>query len=218
MGKTFRFLFRFIRANLAVLAGIAAVLILGSWLTGVPQGRENIFGKYYMTFPVFVPLFLFLFSYTSGNHYLHLALSFGGRRRDYFLALQGEFLLYTGASVLLQIVLAELPHWFSWAVAEELAVFVKAFSGGNFLTFPLTCMVSVLLGTVVGLVASRSRVAGAILISVAIFGWLAVIAAWTVSGFLAWPAIPTVLTVGLVAALAAGEWYIHRETMRFVVR
>ena len=218
MGKTFRFLFRFVRVNLAVLAGIAAVLIVGSWLTGVPQGAENIFGKYYMTFPLFVPLFLFLFSYTSGNHYLHLALSLGGRRRDYFLALQGEFLLYTGASVLLRAVLAELPRWFSWAVAEDLAVFVKAFSGGNFLTFPLTCLVSVLLGTAAGLVASRSRIAGGILISVAIFGWIAVIAAWMVSGFFAWPAIPTALTAGLVLVLAAGEWYIHRETMRFVVR
>ena len=43
MKRTFRFLWMFSWPNLVTLAGFAVVIVLGSSLTGVPQGADNIF-------------------------------------------------------------------------------------------------------------------------------------------------------------------------------
>ena len=58
MVKSFRFLIRFAWVNLASLLGFAAIVIVGCYVTGVPEGREmgNLFETYYCMFPTMILL------------------------------------------------------------------------------------------------------------------------------------------------------------------
>ena len=49
MFKSFRFLFQFAWVNLGAVLAFAAVVTVGSFATGVPNGAENLFETYFST-------------------------------------------------------------------------------------------------------------------------------------------------------------------------
>ena len=61
MLKSFRFLLQFAWVNLGAVLGFAAVVTAGSFLTGVPNGAQNIFETYFSTLPLVVLIILFIF-------------------------------------------------------------------------------------------------------------------------------------------------------------
>lgn len=112
MVKSFQYLFQFARVNLAATLIFAFVVVVGAFLTGVPQGAENIFRTYFGCFPLMILLMLFLFAYALCTSNLNLALSFGARRRALGVTL--------GMSGLLSL--------FSMGVAALLAVLERCFA------------------------------------------------------------------------------------------
>ena len=88
MRKEFRFLLQSARINLALVAGYAAVLTLGAILFPAPEGERNLFYNYFISAPITVSFILFIMSFSMGANNLNISLTLGGRRRDYFWALQ----------------------------------------------------------------------------------------------------------------------------------
>ena len=98
MRKEFRFLLQSARINLALVAGYAAVLTLGAILFPAPEGERNLFYNYFISAPITVSFILFIMSFSMGANNLNISLTLGGRRRDYFWALQPVLALYVGTS------------------------------------------------------------------------------------------------------------------------
>ena len=119
MVKSFKYLLQFAWINLGAILGFAAIVIAGAYLTGVPQGANNLFRTYFGTFPLLTLIMLFLFSYALCTSNLNLALSFGARRRDFFFAIQGVLLLYAGVCWALQAVMSAIPDLFAWTSVDR---------------------------------------------------------------------------------------------------
>ena len=100
MRKEFRFLLQSARINLALVAGYAAVLTLGAILFPAPEGERNLFYNYFISAPITVSFILFIMSFSMGANNLNISLTLGGRRRDYFWALQPVLALYVGTRLL----------------------------------------------------------------------------------------------------------------------
>lgn len=114
MLKSFRFLFQFAWINLACLLGFAVLVVVGCYATGVPGGASNLFATYYGAFPLVTLFVLFLFAFSLCTSNLNLGLSFGARRRDFFWAVQGVLVVYTGFCWAAQVLLAALPQLGGW--------------------------------------------------------------------------------------------------------
>lgn len=79
-------------------AGFAVLVVVGCYATGCPVGQSNLFATYYGAFPLVTLFVLFLFAFSLCTSNLNLGLSFGARRRDFFWAVQGVLVVYTGSA------------------------------------------------------------------------------------------------------------------------
>ena len=171
MLKSFRFLFQFAWINLACLLGFAVLVVVGCYATGVPGGASNLFATYYGAFPLVTLFVLFLFAFSLCTSNLNLGLSFGARRRDFFWAVQGVLVVYTGFCWAAQVLLAALPQLGGW-IEEGRWTLIRAFYGGTLWVFPLVCLTILVLGCLGGLVSAKSKVWGAVILSVSVIALL----------------------------------------------
>ena len=171
MLKSFRFLFQFAWINLACLLGFAVLVVVGCYATGVPGGASNLFATYYGAFPLVTLFVLFIFAFSLCTSNLNLGLSFGARRRDFFWAVQGVLVVYTGFCWAAQVLLAALPQLGGW-IEEGRWTLIRAFYGGTLWVFPLVCLTILVLGCLGGLVSAKSKVWGAVILSVSVIALL----------------------------------------------
>lgn len=221
MVKSFKYLFQFAWVNLAATLAFAAVVIVGSCLTGVPQGANNIFRTYFGCFPLIILLMMFLFAYALCTSNLNLALSFGARRRDYFLAIQLVMLLYTGVGWAIQIVMSAIPDLFVWTSVDRWS-FLMSLGGLTNWRYPLACLTIMVLGCLCGLLYVRSRVWGGVVMVLTMLG--GVVATMVLLIFSdSQPGSPgaltaAILTYGAVAVIVVSELLIWRTVNRCIVR
>ena len=114
MVKSTRFLSQFIWANLAAIVCFAMIVVVGCYVTGVPQGANNLFRSYYSAFPLMELFILYFYGFALCTNNLNLALAFGAKRRDFFWGIQGVMLLYTAACWLIQVLISILPRLGGW--------------------------------------------------------------------------------------------------------
>ena len=231
MGKSFRFLLNFAWVNLGALFGFAAIVIVGCYITGVPNDLEtsNLFETYYCMFPTMILMCLFLYAFALCTNNLNLGLSMGARRVDFFWALQGIMLFYAAVCWGLQLFMTAFPAMANWEVRERWAL-LDMFDGRVWV-FPLVCMVLMVLGCLSGLVLVKSKIAGAILVTISIFVMIFVSAFMILSadtgvmnylvetewGWL-WTTLPRIMIAVLSAGAVGGEFLIWKVVQRYVVR
>lgn len=231
MVRSFRFLLQFTWVNLGAIFGFAAVVIAGCYATGVPDNLTpgNLFQNYYAMFPTMILLMLFLYAFSLCTNNLNMGLSMGGRRRDFFWALQGNLVFYAVICWMLQLFMSAFPAIANWEVQEKWAL-LDLF-GGRTWAFPLACIVLMILGCLSGMVVVKNKILGSILITVSIFLMVAVIVFMVLStetelmvylletewAWL-WTILPKVTAAVLAAAAAGGELLIWRVIQRYTVR
>ena len=220
MIKSFRFLLQFAWINLATILGFAAIVTLGSYATGVPQGTENIFRTYYGSFPMMCLIILFIYAFALCTSNLNLALSFGARRRDFFWAIQAILLVYTGVCWALQMVMSAIPTLFGWISLERWNTMLSL-GGQPLWLYPLFCLFILGLGCLCGLVFTRSKVWGTVLLIAAMLLAIAGTVVLMLSadfGSGRWGQLPLFLAIGLIAVFAVCDGLIGRTVRRFMVR
>ena len=221
MYQCVRFLFHSVWTSLGAVLAFAAVVIAGAFATGVPSGAQNLFETYFAGLPLTVLLILFILSFNLCSSNLQLALSLGARRRDYFAALQGALLAYTGACWLLQIAVSLIPTAFAWANPQRWTI-LTALRGPHLWSYPLLCLAVLALGCACGMLFARSRVLGAIILTVSIcLGILGTGFLYITSG--TWGeanlgVLPVVLTAGAVGVVGASEGFMWRAISRCTVK
>ncbi len=221
MLKSFRFLLQFAWVNLGGVLGFAAVVTAGAFLTGVPDGAQNIFETYFSTLPLVVLIILYVFAFALCTSSMNLALSLGARRRDFFLAVQGILLLYTMVCWLLQIAVSAIPVLFHWSRPERWSI-LTALRGPNLFSYPLLCLAVLLAGCVCGLIFTRSKAAGVIIVfAAAVLGIFGVTFLFVTSG--TWGeahlgVLPVVLIAGAVAVAGVSEGFLWRTISRYAVK
>lgn len=161
MAKSFRFLLHFALVNLAAAFVCAAILIVGCYASGVTYdaSRYTIFEIYYSMSPFIILLFLFMYAFTLCTNNLSLGMSFGARRKDFFWAIQGILLLYTVVCWALQRFLTGLPAAAGWVDRDRWSLLTLY--SGKVWTFPLLCIVLLVLGCLAGLLMARHRILAA---------------------------------------------------------
>ena len=220
MVKSFKFLFQFAWVNLAAVLGFAAAVTLGAYTTGVPNGAENIFRTYFGSFPFTALIMVFIFAFALCTSNLNTALSFGGRRQDYFWALQAIILVYTGVCWALQIVMSAIPVVFHWEEVDYWTVLMSLGTSSSWL-YPLVLLSIMSLGCMCGLAFARSKVLGVILFSVAMVAFMAALVLLLLgSGHTIglWGCLPMILVLVTLAVFAVNEIFIWRTIHRYVVR
>ena len=216
-----RFLFHSVWTSLGAVLAFAAVVTAGAFATGVPDGAQNLFTTYFAGLPLTALLILFILAFNLCTGNLNLALSLGARRRDYFIALQGALLAYTGACWLLQIAVSLIPTAFAWANPQRWTI-LTALRGPHLWSYPLLCLAALALGCACGMLFARSRVLGAIILTVSIcLGILGTGFLYITSG--TWGeanlgVLPMLLTVGAVGVVGASEGFMWRAISRCTVK
>ena len=223
MVKSFRFLLQFAWSNLGALLVFALIVSVGSLLTGVPGGADNLFSTYFSVFPLMVLMILYIYAFALCTSNLNLALSFGATRRGFFWAVQGILLLYVLVSWLLQGVLALLPTLLSWDYPERFPILRMC--GFDSWCFPLLALVILCLGCLAGIIFIKSKAAGVLVIAlsgvVGIAGMVALfITSSAVRDFGAglFGSLPLWLTAGGVAVVGVSEGFLWRTTRNFIVK
>lgn len=220
MLKSFKFLFQFAWVNLGAILGFAVIVIAGAYVTGVPQGANNIFRTYFGTFPLMCLLILFILSFSLCTSNLNLALSFGAKRRDFFWAIQGNLLLYTGACWVLQAVMSAIPHRFGWTSVDRWS-FLMSLGGLTNWQYPLACLTILCLGCLCGLLYARSKVWGIVVMVITCLGGIAATMLLLIaSDFLygMWGSLPAILVLSAAVIIAVCEGLIWRTVSRYTVR
>ncbi|MCI8869843.1 MAG: hypothetical protein HFF39_04755 [Lawsonibacter sp.] len=161
MRKSFRFLWQFEWTYWATIVIFAAVVTALTQYSGAGYHENSLsfFQTYYATYALLELLFLFIFSFTMSTVYLHMALSFGARRADYFAALQLYMLSMAAVAWAVQQGMARLPSLLGWPLAVGWEMMLTL---GNlpFWVFPLLCMAIQAVGMVCGLLVNRHKVLG----------------------------------------------------------
>ena len=228
MVKSTRFLWQFVWVNLSAIFAFAAIVVGGCYITGVPQGAQNLFKSYFQAFPLMILFILYMYGFALCTNSLNLALSFGARRRDVFWGIQGTLLLYTAVCWLLQLFMSSLPALGNWTQLGR--PWVMGGNGGLAL-FPLLCLTALVLGSLSGMAMARSRALGVILIVAAVLALLAgsvvlfILADLELWSFLLgsewsfmWGRLPYLLLGLALLALAVGEAVIWRTVKGYAVR
>ena len=231
MVKSFRFLLSYSWVNLGAIFGFAAIVIVGCYVTGVPDDPNagNLFETYYAMFPTMILLCLFLYAFAMCTNNLNLGLSMGARRRDFFWAVQGNMAFYAVACWGLQLFMSAFPALANWEIRDKWAL-LDLFDGRVWV-FPLVCMVLMVLGCLSGLVMVKNKVLGAILVTLSVFVMIGVTVFMILSadtgimdylvetewGWL-WTTLPKSLITALAAGAVGGELLIWRVIQRYVVR
>lgn len=219
MVKSFKFLFQFAWVNLASVLGFAMIVVAGAYATGVPNGAENLFRTYFGSYPFMALVMVFIFAIALCTSNLNMALSFGGRRQDYFWAIQAIMLVYTGVCWALQIVMSAIPVVFQWPEVDRWTVLMSLGTGSSW-SYPLLLMSSLCLGCLCGLAFARSRVLGVILFSVAFVAFMAALVLLMLTGNHngLWGDLPMILFLVTLAVFAVSEGFLWRTVNRYVVR
>lgn len=231
MARSFRFLLQFALVNLAALFICAAILIAGCYASGIvyDASRYTIFESYYSMSPFMILLFLFLYAFTLCTNNLSLGISFGARRKDFFWAIQGIILFYTVVCWALQRFLTGLPAAAGWADRDRWSLLMLY--SGKLWTFPLLCIVLLVLGCVTGLLMERHRMLTAFLlvfVCLAASGGTAfmliitdirMVTVLTGDGW-GWlfTTLPKILPAGLAVISVGGELLIWRVIRNYTVR
>ena len=231
MVRSFRFLLNFAWVNLSAIFGFAAIVIVGCYVTGVPGDREvgNLFETYYCMFPTMILLCLFLYAFALCTNNLNLGLSFGGRRGDFFWALQGIMVFYAAICWALQLFMSAFPALANGEVRERWAL-LDLF-GGRVWVFPLVCLVLMVLGCLSGMVVVKHKVLGVILVTLSVFimmgatCFMILLTETKIMDFLLdtewgwlWTTLPKVMAAMLIVCAVGGELLIWRTIQRYVVR
>ncbi len=230
MGKSFRFLFRFVWINLSAILGFAAIIILGCYATGVPGNAHNgsLFETYYAMYPIMMLFMLYIYAFALCTSNLNLGLSFGARRRDFFWAVQGVMVCAAAICWALQLFVSAFPAIAGWEVRSRWML-LEMFDGRPWL-FPLGSVVFMVLGCLSGLLMTKRRGLGIFLITVSVvvlMGATMVLILSSEIGFIdillesgwGW-LIPAskALVAALAVAAAGGELLIWRTIQRYTVR
>lgn len=231
MGKSVRFLLQFTWINLSAVFGFAAVVIVGCYVTGVPDNPKvgNLFETYYTMFPTMILLCLFLYAFSLCTSTLNLGLSMGARRQDFFWAIQGNIVVYAAICWGLQMFMSALPALANWEVRERWELLTLF--GGRIWAFPLACIVLMILGCLSGMVLVKNKILGTILITLSVFIIMGVtiimilsteteIMVYVLDSEWAWvwTALTRMMAAVLVIGAVGGELLIWRVIQRYVVR
>lgn len=236
MWKAFRGMLTFTLPNLAGMAAFAAVSTLGAYLTGVPHGAENLFRTYFSAFPLMSMLFLFMFGFSLCTANLNVLLSFGCTRRDYFGGLQLTMALYVLAGAAISFVMSMLPVWQHWADTDKF-LRIMGLGGITGWVYLLTGAAVLLLGALSGLIFSKSKVWGTVLLTVGILASMAALVLLMLSSDLdaalysadgmtpdlilsrrLWGDLPVILGGVFAAVIAVSEFCLNRFIKRYSVR
>lgn len=227
MKKSFRFLWQFEWTYWATIVVFAAAVTALTQYSGAGYHDNGLsfFQTYYATYALLELMFLFIFGFAMITVYLHMALSFGARRSDYFAALQLYMLSMTAVAWAVQQGMARLPALLDWplAVAWELMLTLGHLP---FWVFPLMCMAIQAVGMMCGLLVNRHKVLGitvVILVTVAAIGGVVAImllfefdARLGLADFQRWAPIAA---AAVSAVLLAGcEWGLRRHIKFSCVR
>ena len=222
MAKAFRYLLVTSWANLAAIPITALVITVLTALFGAPIRSQNMFSTYFVALPLICLLFLFIFGASLCSTSLHIALSLGCRRKDFFGALCGILLVYTGVAWAVRNCVLAVPALFSWSLEESMD-FLFHFPGGSVWLYPLLGLCCVSMGCLCGLVLTRSRKLGAILFTFAMMLVVAIMVAAALIGMFALyvPVLSTLsrwLWVLCVAVILVSLLLARRQIFRFVVK
>lgn len=221
MRKEFRFLLQSARINLALVAGYAAVLTLGAILFPAPEGERNLFYNYFISAPITVSFILFIMSFSMGANNLNISLTLGGRRRDYFWALQ------PGPGALCR---DQLGHPAADVGGAQGAPVDRSLWGGishcweagPLWVYPLVCWTVLAFGTLCGLLMVESRVWRGIVVALAAMVMTAALIFLMVMAagpkIPLWGDLPYILGGVLAVVLAVSEFFLWRRITRFSVR
>lgn len=222
MAKAFRYLLVTGWANLAAIPITALVITMLTAISGAPMKTANFFSTYFVALPLICLLFLFIYGSSLCSTSLHIALSLGCRRKDFFGALCGMLLVYTGVAWAVRSCVLAVPALFSWSLEESMD-FLFHFPGGSVWLYPLLGLCCVSMGCLCGLVITRSRKLGAILFAFAMILVLAIMVAAGIVGIFALyvPVFSTLarwLWVLCVAVILGCLLLVRRQIFRFVVK
>ena len=219
MRKEFRFLLQSARINLALVAGYAAVLTLGAILFPAPEGERNLFYNYFISAPITVSFILFIMSFSMGANNLNISLTLGGRRRDYFWALQPVLALYVGTSWAIQLLMSAVPKALRWT--DPWGWDLSLLGGWPLWVYPLVCWTVLAFGTLCGLLMVESRVWRGIVVALAAMVMTAALIFLMVMAagpkIPLWGDLPYILGGVLAVVLAVSEFFLWRRITRFSV-
>lgn len=223
MVKSFRFLLQFAWINLGALLVFALIVTVGSLLTGVPGGSDNLFSTYFSAFPLMVLMILYIYAFALCTSNLNLALSFGATRRGFFWAVQGILLLYVLVSWLLQGVLALLPSLLSWDYPERFPILRMC--GFTSWFFPLLCLVILCLGCLAGIIFIKSKAAGVVVVALSgVLGIAGMVALFITSSAVRdfgpglFGSLPLWCTAAGVAIVGVSEGFLWHTVRHFIVK
>lgn len=223
MVKSFRFLLQFAWINLGALLVFALIVTVGSLLTGVPGGADNLFSTYFSAFPLMALMILYIYAFALCTSNLNLALSFGATRRGFFGALQGILLLYIFVSWLLQGVLAAIPTLLNWAYPERFPILRMC--GFTSWFFPLLSLVILCLGCLAGIIFTKSKAAGVVTVTLSgVLGIGGMVALFITSSAVRdfggdlFGSLPLWLTAAGVAIVGVSEGFLWHTIRNFMVK
>ena len=217
MTRCFRFLVRFSLTNLAIFAAVAAVILAGAFVTGVPAGSSNLFSTYFDSFPALALFILFMLGF-SMTSVLTLALNFGATRNALFAATQGVLAVYAVGGWAISALFSALPVWLGWP-REGAATALLLNASPAFLA---SAAAAAVLGLLSGVMMVRNRVVGGVIIILAMLlmmvgvFWL-VITGGSFSGGM-WGDLPWLLPLALGLAAVAADVFLYRFLKHYVVR
>lgn len=166
MKRSFRFLLQFLWPDLGVTVGFAGVVVAGFLVFCSPGQEYNVFQAYIQIYPLLSLIFLLIFSWSLTGSTLNVALSFGARRRDYFWALQLGVALLLLVNWVTCLVLDAVPGLVGWQDTEWMLL--RGLLHGNIFVFPLSCLATMTLGCLMGLMFSRSKTQGILTVVIAV--------------------------------------------------
>lgn len=223
MVKSFRFLLQFAWINLGALLVFALIVTVGSLLTGVPGGADNLFSTYFSAFPLMALMILYIYAFALCTSNLNLALSFGATRQGFFGALQGILLLYIFVSWLLQGVLAAIPTLLNWAYPERFPILRMC--GFTSWFFPLLSLVILCLGCLAGIIFTKSKAAGVVTVTLSgVLGIGGMVALFITSSAVRdfggdlFGSLPLWLTAAGVAIVGVSEGFLWHTIRNFMVK
>ena len=222
MVKSFRFLMQFVWINLGAVLAFALIVTVGAFLTGVPDGAENLFETYFSSFPFMALIILYLYAFALCTSNLNLALSFGASRRGYFLALQGVLLLYTLVCWLLQGVMSSIPGLFHWTNQVRWSILLSM-GGFSFWAYPLLCLAVLGLGCLCGTLFIRSKALGVVVVCISgVLGIAGVVLLFlTADEFVlpgVWSYLPAAFTAAAVAIVGISEGFLWHTISKYTVK
>ncbi len=220
MKRSFRFLLLFDRYAIPPLLVFAAIILGGNFLVGGNINAQNSFSSLFVTYlnawPLMSGVILGCLCIASYSIYSSLALSMGGRRRDFFWANQLNFLIYLGFVWVTQLVLDAFSAHFSW---ESMELWGTVPASRNLALIPVMLMLMAG-GSCLGILSTRKPKLAIFLVVVSVLLFLVVlVAAMFISGSQRaelWGDLPWLIPAGTAALTLVFEgllWHFSQDTV-----